>query len=102
MKVYVIEEEGSWDYELTHHVEAYASFEDAVNSYRNLVKNARFDMKEQIKNSDDIAECEQIDEEAEKPLRLKYTKMDTIHNFMTLLKLQNTIYKGGNIDGRLL
>lgn len=63
MKVYVIGEEGSWDYELTHHVEAYASFEDAVNSYRNLVKNARLDMKEQIKN--DIAECEQIDEEAE-------------------------------------
>ena len=63
MKVYVIGEEGSWDYELTHHVEAYASFEDAVNSYKNLVKNARFDMKEQIKN--DIAECEQIDEEAE-------------------------------------
>lgn len=63
MKVYVIGEEGSWDYELTHHVEAYASFEDAVNSYRNLVKNARLDMKEQVKN--DIAECEQIDEEAE-------------------------------------
>lgn len=65
MKVYVIGEEGSWDYELTHHVEAYASFEDAVNSYRNLVKNARLDMKEQIKNSDDIIESEQIDEEAE-------------------------------------
>lgn len=63
MKVYVIGEEGSWDYELTHHVEAYASFEDAVNSYRNLVKNARLDMKEQVKN--DITECEQIDEEAE-------------------------------------
>lgn len=63
MKVYVIGEEGSWDYELTHHVEAYASFEDAMNSYRNLVKNARLDMKEQVKN--DIAECEQIDEEAE-------------------------------------
>lgn len=63
MKVYVIGEEGSWDYESTHHVEAYASFEDAMNSYRNLVKNARLDMKEQVKN--DIAECEQIDEEAE-------------------------------------
>lgn len=63
MKVYVIGEEGSWDYELTHHVEAYASFEDAVNSYRNLVKNARLDMKEQVKN--DIVESEQIDEEAE-------------------------------------
>lgn len=63
MKVYVIGEEGSWDYELTHHVEAYASFEDAVNSYRNLVENARFDMKEQVKN--DIVESEQIDEEAE-------------------------------------
>lgn len=63
MKVYVIGEEGSWDYELTHHVEAYANFEDAVNSYRNLVKNARLDMKEQV--GDNIAECEQIDEEAE-------------------------------------
>ena len=85
----------SWDYELTHHVEAYASFEDALNSYRNLVKNARLDMKEQIKN--DIAECEQIDEEAE---TASFEIYKAIHNFMTQLKFP--IYKGGNINGRLL
>ncbi len=62
MKVYVIEEEGSWDYELTHHIEAYASFEDAMNSYKNLVKNARSDMKELVDNNN-LAESEQVSKE---------------------------------------
>lgn len=61
--VYVIQEEGSWDYEFTHHTEVYASFGDALNSYKNLVRVARLDIREWISN-DRISESEQIDEEA--------------------------------------
>ena len=61
--VYVIQEEGSWDYEDTHHTEVYASFGDALNSYKNLVRVARSDIREWI-NDDRISESEQIDEEA--------------------------------------
>lgn len=61
--VYVIQEEGSWDYEATHHTEVYASFGDALNSYKNLVRVARSDMREWI-SDDQISESEQIDEEA--------------------------------------
>ena len=61
--VYVIQEEGSWDYESTHHTEVYASFGDALNSYKNLARVARSDMHEWI-SDDQISESEQIDEEA--------------------------------------
>lgn len=61
--VYVIQEEGSWDYEFTHHTEVYASFGDALNSYKNLVRVARSDIHEWI-SDDQISESEQIDEEA--------------------------------------
>ena len=61
--VYVIQEEGSWDYETTNHTEVYASFGDALNSFKNLVRVARSDMHEWI-SDDRISESEQIDEEA--------------------------------------
>ena len=61
--VYVIQEEGSWDYETTNHTEVYASFGDALNSYKNLTRVARSDMHEWI-SDDQISESEQIDEEA--------------------------------------
>lgn len=61
--VYVIQEEGSWNYEFTHHAEVYASFGDALNSYKNLARVARSDMHEWI-GDDQISESEQIDEEA--------------------------------------
>lgn len=61
--VYVIQEEGSWDYEATHHTEVYASFGDALNSYKNLVRVARSDIREWI-SDDQISESEQINEEA--------------------------------------
>ena len=61
--VYVVQEEGSWDYASTHHTEVYASFGDALNSYKNLVRVARSDIREWI-NDDQISESEQIDEEA--------------------------------------
>lgn len=61
--VYVIQEEGSWDYETTNHTEVYASFGDALSSYKNLTRVARSDMHEWI-SDDQISESEQIDEEA--------------------------------------
>jgi len=61
--VYVLMEEGSWDYEFTNHTEVYSTFEKALNSYKNLVRSARLDMKEWIPD-DQISESEQIDEEA--------------------------------------
>ena len=61
--VYVIQEEGSWDYEFTNHTEVYASFGDAVNSFKNLARVARQDMLDWI-SEDSIVQNEQIDEEA--------------------------------------
>ena len=61
--VYVIQEEGCWDYASTHHTEVYASFGDALNSYKNLVRVARSDIREWI-SDDQTSESEQIDEEA--------------------------------------
>ena len=62
--VYVVQEEGSWDYVSTHHTtEIYASFGDALNSYKNLVKVAKADIRKWI-SEDEISESEQIDEEA--------------------------------------
>ena len=82
--VYVIQEEGSWDYEFTHHTEVYASFGDALNSFKNLARVARLDIKEYI-SDDQIFESEQINEEAETASfkiygkREDYTKLhDTI------------------------
>lgn len=61
--VYVIQEEGSWNYEFTHHTEVYASFGDALNSFKNLVRVAKSDIREWI-SDDQISESEQINEEA--------------------------------------
>ena len=61
--VYVIQEEGGWNYEFTHHTEVYASFGDALNSYKNLVRVAKSDIREWI-SDDQISESEQIHEEA--------------------------------------
>ena len=61
--VYVIQEEGSWDYESSNHIEVYASFGDALNSFKNLARVARSDIREWI-SDDQISESEQIDEEA--------------------------------------
>ena len=61
--VYVIQEEGNWGYGSTHHTEVYASFGDALNSYKNLARVARSDIREWI-SDDQISESEQIDEEA--------------------------------------
>ena len=61
--VYVVAEEGSWDYEFTGHTEVYASFGDALNSFKNLARGAKQDMLEWT-SEDAIVQSEQIDEEA--------------------------------------
>jgi hypothetical protein len=63
--VYVIQEEGCWDGEQTHHTEVYASFGDALNSYKNLARSAGLDMREWVRDPSKLEESEQIDEEAQ-------------------------------------
>lgn len=85
--VYVIQEEGSWDYEFTHHTEVYASFGDALNSYKNLVRVARSDIREWI-SDDQISESEQIDEEAGTASFETYESGDftKLHDTITITK----------------
>ena len=85
--VYVIQEEGSWDYEFTHHTEVYASFGDALNSYKNLVRVARSDIREWI-SEDRISESEQIDEEAGTASFETYEdgNFNRLHNTITITK----------------
>lgn len=63
--VYVIQEEGSWDYEYTHHTEVFATWGDALHQFKALVRTARLDMQNWLSDPEDIAESEQIDEDAE-------------------------------------
>ena len=63
--VYVVTEEGSWDYEDTLLTEVYSSFEEALKSYNNLKKIAQDDMKEWDDGADMTVEDEQIDQDAE-------------------------------------
>ena len=85
--VYVIQEEGSWDYETTNHTEVYASFGDALNSYKNLVRVAKSDIREWI-SDDQISESEQIDEEAGTASFEIYKDGDftKLHNTVTITK----------------
>ena len=62
--VYIITEEGSWDYEDTLHTEVYSSFEEALKSYNNLKSTAQADMREWL-SEPDIVEDEQIDRDTE-------------------------------------
>ena len=62
--VYIITEEGSWDYENILHTEVYSSFEEALKSYNNLKSTAQADMREWL-SEPDIAEDEQIDRDTE-------------------------------------
>lgn len=81
--VYVVAEEGSWDYEFTNHTEVYASFGDAVNSFKNLARVARQDMLEWT-SEDSITQSEQIDEE-------KQTASFEIYEDGDFTKLHDTI-----------
>lgn len=60
--VYVLIEEGSWDYEPTMSVEVYSTFEKALKEFNNRVALAKQDMDEWTEDST----CEQnIDEASE-------------------------------------
>lgn len=85
--VYVVAEEGSWDYEFTNHTEVYASFGDAVNSFKNLARVARQDMLEWT-NEDSIAQSEQIDEEKQTASFEIYEDGDftRLHDTITITK----------------
>lgn len=63
--VYVVTEEGSWDYEDTLLTEVYSSFEEALKRYNSLKKTAQDDMKEWDDDSGMTVEDEQIDQDAE-------------------------------------
>lgn len=85
--VYVVAEEGSWDYEFTNHTEVYASFGDALNSFKNLARAATLDMAEWI-NEDSIAQSEQIDEEKQTASFEIYEDGDftRLHDTITITK----------------
>lgn len=85
--VYVVAEEGSWDYEFTNHTEVYASFGDALNSFKNLSRVARQDMLEWI-DEESIAQSEQIDEEAQAASFEIYEDGDftRLHDTITITK----------------
>lgn len=63
--VYVVTEEGSWDYEDTLLTEVYASYEEALKRYNNLKETAQADMREWDDDSGMTVEDEQIDQDAE-------------------------------------
>ena len=85
--VYVIQEEGSWDYETTNHTEVYASFGDALTSFKNLARVAKSDIREWI-SDDRISESEQIDEEAGAAVFETYEDGDftRLHDTITITK----------------
>ena len=85
--VYVVAEEGSWDYEFTNHTEVYASFGDAVNSFKNLARVARQDMLEWT-DEDSITQNEQIDEEKQTASFEIYEDGDftRLHDTITITK----------------
>ena len=63
--IFIIQEEGCWDGELSHHTEAYASFGDAVNSFKNLARSAGLNMRKLVRDPSKLEESEQIDEETQ-------------------------------------
>ncbi|MBQ2350224.1 MAG: hypothetical protein II393_03025 [Cytophagales bacterium] len=85
--VFVVAEEGSWDYEFTNHTEVYASFGDAVNSFKNLARVARQDMLEWT-DEDSITQNEQIDEEKQTASFEIYEDGDftRLHDTITITK----------------
>lgn len=83
--VYVLLEEGSWDYEFTNHTEVYAKYEDALKSFKNLVKSAKLDMKEW---TEDAVEIQHIDKDTEQASFEIYEDGDftRLHDTITILR----------------
>ena len=85
--VYVITEEGSWDYENTLLTEIYASYEEALKRYNNLKKTAQLDIREWMDESD-VVEDEQIDRDTESAEFQTYQDGDftRFHDTITITK----------------
>ena len=85
--VYVITEEGSWDYENTLLTEIYASYEEALKRYNNLKKTAQLDIREWMDESD-VVEDEQIDRDTESAEFQTYEDGDftRFHDTITITK----------------
>ena len=86
--VYVVTEEGSWDYEDTLLTEIYASYEEALKRYNSLKKTAQADMKEWDDESGMTVENEQIDQDAESAEFQTYEDGDftRFHDTITITK----------------
>lgn len=61
-KIYVISEDGAWDYESSHYTTIHTTFKDALEEYKLLVNQSRHNMNEWTDASE---EDEQIDEDSE-------------------------------------
>ena len=85
--VYVITEEGSWDYENTLLTEIYASYEEALKRYNNLKKTAQLDIRGWMDESD-VVEDEQIDRDTESAEFQTYEDGDftRFHDTITITK----------------
>lgn len=83
--VYVLNENGSWDYEETGKVEVYTSFEKALERFKYLVKIAKQDMNEWGYN---IEKEQTIDEEKEYANFEIYEEGEAIrlHDYITVEK----------------
>lgn len=62
--VYVVIENGSWDYETTNSISVFDSFEKAFKEYQDLIETTKQDMKEWA-NEEDLDIEENIDEDNE-------------------------------------
>lgn len=83
--IYVLQEEGCWEGDITGEVEVYASFADAMNKYKELKKRAQDDMNEWTQG-DELEESEQIDEDAESVSYEIYRDgyFNELHNTITI------------------
>ena len=50
MEVYVLYEQGSWDYEITNKVKVFHNFEKALKEFEKLIETSKLDMAEWTKD----------------------------------------------------
>lgn len=83
--VYVLVEEGSWDYEPTMSVEVYSTFKDALKEFNKQVELAKDDMNEWI---DDAVSEQDVDEASESASFEIYEDGDftRLHDTITVMK----------------
>jgi len=83
--VYVLIEEGSWDYETTMSVEVYSTFKKALEEFNHKIKSAKSDMEEWTED----AACERtVDKESESAKFEIYEDGDftRLHDTITITK----------------